>query len=211
MAAPFVPQDALQKLRTVARAKGLRVWVDHEARITGKAFLLLQKEGRTLAEFDSHKPALQWLGVQARPPPSIAHCWRCGAPPLPAGFARGPPMTTPKGKAPAPTKTQGAHGEQLSFLPPPPFCPTWPKRGTLADRALGMLMDGRLIDHPEFEDSTQSWRLGAVIFTLRALGWPVETIEVPSPTEHSPDRVIALYRLDGKYTAQALAMNGGAA
>ena len=73
------------------------------------------------------------------------------------------------------------------------------------------LMDGRLIDHPEFQDSTQSWRLGAVIFTLRALGWPVETIEVPSPTEHSPDRVIALYRLDGKYTAQALAMNGGAA
>ena len=117
----------------------------------------------------------------------------------------------PKGKAPAPSKVTGAYGEQLSLLPPPPFCPTWPKRGTLADRALGMLMDGRLIDHPEFEDSTQSWRLGAVIFTLRTLGWPVETIEVPSPTEHSPDRIIALYRLDGKYTAQALAMNGGAA
>ena len=45
---------------------------------------------------------------------------------------------------------------------------------------------------------------------VRALGWPVETIEIPSPTEHSPDRIIALYRLDGKYTAQALAMNGGA-
>ena len=73
-----------------------------------------------------------------------------------------------------------------------------------------MLMDGRLIDHPDFQDVTQSWRLGAVIFTLRALGWPVETIEVPSPTELSPDRVIALYRLDGKFTAQALAMNGGA-
>ena len=130
---------------------------------------------------------------------------------VPLVSQRGPPMTTPKGKAPAPTKTQGAHGEQLSFLPPPPFCPTWPKRGTLADKALGMLMNGRLIDHPEFEDATQSWRLGAVIFTLRALGWPVETIEVPSPTEHSPDRIIALYRLDGKYTAQALAMNGGAA
>ena len=120
-------------------------------------------------------------------------------------------ISTQNGKAPAPTKTQGAHGEQLSFLPPPPFCPTWPKRGTLADKALGMLMDGRLIDHPDFENSTQSWRLGAVIFTLRTLGWPVETIEVPSPTEHSPDRIIALYRLDGKYTAQALAMNGGAA
>ena len=65
MAAPFVPQGALQKLRTVARAKGLHVWVDHQARITGKPFVLLQKDGHTLAEFDSHKPALQWLGVQA--------------------------------------------------------------------------------------------------------------------------------------------------
>ena len=112
-------------------------------------------------------------------------------------------------KAPAPTKTQGASGEQLSFLPPPPFCPTWPRHGTLADRALGLLMDGQMLDHPDFQDVTQSWRLGAVIFTLRTLGWPVETIESPRPTEHCPDRLIALYRLDGKYTAQALAMNGG--
>lgn len=119
-------------------------------------------------------------------------------------------MTTPKGKAPAPTKTQGAHGEQLSFLPPAPFCPTWPKRGTLADRALKTLMDGRLIDHGDFIESTQSWRLGAVIFTLRTLGWPVETLEIPSPTTDNPHRLIALYRLDGKYTAQALAQNGGA-
>ena len=85
----------------------------------------------------------------------------------------------------------------------------WPKRGTLADRALGMLMDGRLIDHPDFQSSTQSWRLAAVVFQLRTFDWPVETIEIPSPTEDNPERVIALYRLDGKYTAQALAMNGG--
>ena len=116
------------------------------------------------------------------------------------------------GAKPAHKKRAAAQAyEQLSFLPPPPFCPTWPSRGTLADKALGMLMDGRLIDHPEFEDVTQSWRLGAVIFKLRVLGWPVETIEIPSPTEHKPDRVIALYRLDGKYTAQALAINGGEA
>ena len=113
-------------------------------------------------------------------------------------------------RTPTPSTASGVQGEQLSFLPPPPFCPTWPERGTLADKALGMFMNGRMIDHPEFEDATQSWRLGAVVFTLRALGWPVETIEVPSPTEHSPDRVIALYRLDAKYIAQALAMNGGA-
>ena len=114
-------------------------------------------------------------------------------------------------KAPTTLQASGAGGEQLSFLPPPPFCPTWPTKNTLADRALGLLMDGRMIDHPDFQDVTASWRLGAVVFTLRALGWPVETIDIPAPTEQSPDRVIALYKLDGKYTAQALAMNGRAA
>ena len=104
----------------------------------------------------------------------------------------------------------GVYGEQLSFLPPPPFSPTWPQKKTLADRALGLLMDGRHIDHPDFEQSTQSWRLGAVIFTLRTLGWPIETIDIPSPTEQNPDRVIALYYLPAKYTAQALAENGRA-
>jgi hypothetical protein len=74
-----------------------------------------------------------------------------------------------------------------------------------------MLMDGRKIDHPEFENNTRSWRLGAVIFTLRALGWPIQTIDVPSPTEETPDRIIAVYHLPGKYIAEALAvMNGGA-
>lgn len=116
-----------------------------------------------------------------------------------------------KRKAPAPTKTQGASGEQLSFLPPPPFSPSWPTKGTLADRALGMFMDGQRLDHPDFEQRTQSWRLGAVVFTLRALGWPIETIEIPSPTAECPDRLIALYRLDGKYVAQALAIMNGRA
>ena len=112
-------------------------------------------------------------------------------------------------KAPTTLQASGAHGEQLSFLPPPPFCPTWPKKNTLTDTALGMLMDGRMIDHPDFQDVTESWRLGAVIFSLRTLGWPIETIEVPSPTEQSPDRVIALYHLPPKYVAMALAINGG--
>ena len=119
-------------------------------------------------------------------------------------------ISTQKGETPTRDQATWVSGEQLSFLPPPPFCPTWPKRGTLADRALGMLMDGRLIDHGDFIESTQSWRLGAVIFTLRTLGWPVETLEIPSPTTDNPHRLIALYRLDGKYTAQALAQNGGA-
>ena len=98
--------------------------------------------------------------------------------------------------------------EQLSFLPPPPFAPQWPTRGTLADRALKMFFDGRMIDHPDFENSTQSWRLDAVAFTVRTLGWPIETIEIPSPTEQTQDRVIALYHLPMKFVAEALAMNG---
>lgn len=116
-----------------------------------------------------------------------------------------------KNETPTLSKASGASGEQLSFLPPPPFCPTWPTRGTLADRALGAFMDGQMLDHPDFENRTQSWRLGAVVFRLRTLGWPVETINIPSPTTENPDRVIALYHLNNKYTAQALAMNGGAA
>lgn len=113
-------------------------------------------------------------------------------------------------KAPVSASESGT-GEQLSFLPSPPFCPQWPTRGTLADKALGLFMDGQVFDHPDFEGRTQSWRLGAVVFTLRTLGWPIETIEIPSPTDDCPDRVIALYRLDAKYTAQALAaLSGGA-
>ena len=100
-------------------------------------------------------------------------------------------------------------GEQLSFLPPLPFNPTWPMRGTLADKALGMMMDGRMIDHPDFENTTQSWRLGAVIFSLRTLGWPIETIDVPSPTVDMPSRTIALYHLPAKFMATALALSSG--
>ena len=98
----------------------------------------------------------------------------------------------------------------MSFLPPPPFCPTWPTKGTLADRALGLFLDGTSMNHPDFELSTQSWRLGAVVFQLRTLGWPVETIEIPSPTDECPNRIIARYHLAPHHVAQALAQLGGA-
>lgn len=100
----------------------------------------------------------------------------------------------------------GAFGEQLSFLPPPLFCPTWPTRNTLADKALRLLLDGKQFDHPTFEQLTGSWRLSQPIAELRDRGWPVETIDVPSPTELKPDRVIGLYRLDGKFIGLALAL-----
>lgn len=117
---------------------------------------------------------------------------------------------TNKNEAPTPSKVSGASGEQLSFLPPPPFCPTELNRGTLADVALGIFMDGRHIDHPEFDQVTQSWRLAAVVLQLRTLGWFVEKIEIPRPTNENPSRCIALYHLPLKYVAEVLAHNGGA-
>ena len=92
---------------------------------------------------------------------------------------------------------------QLSFLPPLPFCPTWPTKHTLEDEALALLLAGRLIDHPEFEGDCGSWRLAAVVFNLRALGWPIDTILTPAPTDRHPGRTVALYHLPSKYAALA--------
>lgn len=113
-------------------------------------------------------------------------------------------------KAPHNLPAAGALGEQLSFIDPPPFCPTWPKRNSLADRALKMFLDGRVFDHPDFLEGCGSWRLAAVVFQLRALGWPIDTLEIPAPSEEHPGRTIALYKLPAKYAAQALATMTGA-
>lgn len=97
---------------------------------------------------------------------------------------------------------------QITFLPTPIFSPTWPTKNKLAHTALTLLLDGRLIDHPLFEDATGSWRLGAVIFQLRELGWPIKTLLIPSPTESTPDRKIALYGLDSKYISLPVMSKG---
>lgn len=89
----------------------------------------------------------------------------------------------------------GVVAEQLWLIEPPPFSPQYPQHSSLAHAALLMLLKGRAITHPEFEDETRSWRLGAYIFTLRALGWPVVTQEIHSPSPDAPDRVIARYSL----------------
>ena len=104
----------------------------------------------------------------------------------------------------------GALGEQLTLIDPPPFCPTWPKRNTLADRALKLFLDGKAFDHPDFMGYCGSWRLAAVVFHLRGLGWAVESIDIPSPTEEYPARTIAIYKLPAKVAAEALATMAGA-
>jgi hypothetical protein len=112
-------------------------------------------------------------------------------------------------KTPTSDQPDGAFSEQLTFLELPPFCPTWPKRNSLADRALKLLLDGKVFDHPDFLAGSGSWRLAAVVFQLRTLGWPVTTIEVPSPTEQHRGRTIALYKLQSKFVARALALMSG--
>lgn len=90
----------------------------------------------------------------------------------------------------------GIVGEQLALIDPPPFSPIWPKRSTLAGEALDKLLQGEAITHPDFEALTGSWRLSEPIRALRHdFGWPVETIDIPAPTEDRPERFIALYAL----------------
>jgi len=112
-------------------------------------------------------------------------------------------------KAPHNLPAAGALGEQLSFIDPPPFCPAWPKRNSLADRALKMFLDGRMFDHPDFLEGCGSWRLAAVVFQLRTLGWPIQTDELLSPTQGCPGRSIATYKLPAKFAAMALAAISG--
>lgn len=98
--------------------------------------------------------------------------------------------------------------EQLTFLEPPSFFPTWPKRESLEDRALGMFMGERMLDHPALETETASWRLAAVVYELRDLGWPVESIDIPASTEVRGNCFLALYRLLSNYTAELQVITG---
>ena len=107
----------------------------------------------------------------------------------------------------------GQHqGEQLSFLPPPPFNPSWPTKGTRDDQALQLFLDGRRIDHEDFYHLSGSWRLSDAVLHLRGSGWPIESHDIPSPTPACPGREISVYHLPAKYAAEVLARrNGGSA
>lgn len=88
------------------------------------------------------------------------------------------------------------NAEQLEMFDRAPFSPKYPKRSTLPGEALAYLLRGDALTHPEFEARTRSWRLSEPIRALRHdYGWPVETIEIPAPTDERPDRYIAKYVL----------------
>ena len=98
-----------------------------------------------------------------------------------------------------PRRDQAEPGfEQMSFLPAPEFNPIWPNPNTLPARCLSLMLAGKTFTHPEFQEITRSWRLSAVIFTLKGLGWPVESHEIPSATVQCPGRCISRYFLAEK-------------
>lgn len=96
----------------------------------------------------------------------------------------------------------------LPTIEPPPFAPIWPKANTLHSTALQMFLEGKRLDHPSFNEMTGSWRLAAVVKTLKKLGWPIATSRIPAPSANSPQREIALYRLPASIASEALSMRG---
>lgn len=70
--------------------------------------------------------------------------------------------------------------------------PIKPKAGTLAAHCLQLLRTRPSLTSPSFQEATGSWRLAAVIFDLRGLGWPILAATIPSGTSK---RGIARYFL----------------
>lgn len=98
-----------------------------------------------------------------------------------------------------PDRRQADSGfKQTSFLPEPDFNPNYPRPHTLAGRCLALMLKGKTFTHPEFELIAGSWRLAAVIFTLKGKGWPVESFDLPAPSPERPNRTISRYYLPPK-------------
>lgn len=93
----------------------------------------------------------------------------------------------------------------LPGIEPMGITPTWPKRGTLAAIALDAMLADEWLDHESFMRHTGSWRLAAVICTLRALGWPVQSRPIQTANADNEPRFIALYSLSAKDLAEAFA------
>lgn len=107
--------------------------------------------------------------------------------------------------------TDDRTGEQLSFLPPPPFNPSWPTKGTRDDLALQLFLDGQTLDHEDFFAVAGSWRLSDAVFHLRDGGWPIASIAIPEPSPKCPGREIVRYHLPAKYATEALSIKKGGA
>ena len=68
----------------------------------------------------------------------------------------------------------------------------YPKVGTLASRALALLLTGNRITHSSFLSHAGTYRLSGYIHELRDAGWPIVTVEREKPTTDRKRR-IAVY------------------
>jgi hypothetical protein len=79
---------------------------------------------------------------------------------------------------------------QMGLFGPLPFFPRRPSPGTLPAIALARMLKGERLTQPSF--GLHYWRLAAYIHELRDLGWPVQSM--PMPSDHG--RPISEYWLD---------------
>lgn len=93
---------------------------------------------------------------------------------------------------------------QISFFPEPEFKPKFPKKGTLAYKALSKLIHGDHLNHALFINDTESWRLAAIIHLLKKLGWPIESYERPAKNHNASFRYISFYFLPPHITEIAI-------
>ena len=98
--------------------------------------------------------------------------------------------------------------EQLSFLPPAPFCPLLPPHGSAAAQALTDLL-ARDLTQIDWLKERKGWRLSAAVKSLGYLGWEPKSIMV----QHREwPNAIARYSLPekAKQAASTMRKQGGA-
>lgn len=117
-------------------------------------------------------------------------------------------MTSPKRKAPAPSKVTGA-SEQKELFDLPAFCPILPPTNSAAAQALQDLCAGDLTQL-DWLQSGNGWRLAAAVKELDYLGWQPQSIRVKC---NGRGRPIARYSLNetAKQAAYMLGKVGGPA
>jgi len=98
--------------------------------------------------------------------------------------------------------------EQLSFLPPIPFCPLLPPHGSAAEKALHDLLE-RDLTQIDWIAERKGWRLAAAVKTLDYLGWEPKSVRVKC---NGWREYVALYSLTekAKQAAYVMRQQGGA-